>query len=50
MFEGITNEAIRLYEDHRRVYHNVTVGQAVPDEDVCRLCRSLRRAILGGFK
>lgn len=42
MFSALVSEAIRMLEDHRKVFHS-------KEKKDCRVCRSLRRAIIGGI-
>lgn len=49
MFDTIVNEAMRLFGMHKEVFHNVKAGDKVAEDDVCKICRSLRRIILGGM-
>lgn len=44
MLSNVAAEALRLLEDHRKVFHG---GKKDGD---CRLCRSLRRALIEGLR
>lgn len=40
---NLTAEAMRLFEDHKKIFHDSLGGD-------CRICRSMRRTALGGMK
>lgn len=40
---SMSEEAIRLFRSHREIYHS-------EEKRNCKICRSLRRTIMGGFE
>lgn len=40
--DDMSDEAHRLLKDHRNIFHQT-------DPELCKVCRSLRRAVIGGL-